>query len=265
MFQLIPSDISLFIAVPVLILAALIIGISKSGFAGSTALLAIPLAANVVPIQLTLGFLLPLFIAGDFIAVFQHRKHCSWRHFRWLTFGGLVGILAASLLLDFLLWHMSAFTLTLQLTVAFLCILFVCFQLIRQLGGQLPNIPPQPPFGYIAGFLTGFASTLSNAGSPLAAIYLLEQKLTKALFTGTAVFLFLVINLSKVPSFIYLDFLSSNAVALAAFLLPVVPIGSLIGIQLNRVISEKTFMSIIYVATMAASVSLIIKALSSTL
>ncbi|WP_432797036.1 sulfite exporter TauE/SafE family protein [Poriferisphaera sp. WC338] len=265
MFDIIPATIPLPVALAALILAAILIGVSKSGFAGSTAILAVPLVANVIPVKQTLGFLLPLLILGDIAAVIQHRHHNSWPHFRWITIGGVIGVILATLLLVILVSHTQALALLLQFLVGLLCMIAVAFQFIRQMGGPLPHVPASPKAGYACGILAGFVSTLTNAAGPITTLYMLEQKLSKQIFTSTTVLIFLTLNLVKVPTYLAFGFISFNAMWLTLICLPAVPIGSLIGIWMHHRVPEKVFLYIIYLATLAASFSLLYKAIVSIL
>ena len=115
--------------------------------------------------------------------------------------------------------------------------------------------------GGVCGVLTGFVSTIANAGGPVVAVYMLEQKLGKAKLTGTMVGVFLVLNWMKVPGFYWLGILSKGAIVLSLCFLPFVPVGSVLGLWMHRRVREKPFNGVIYIATVIASISLIYKAI----
>src|SRR4051794_15779178 len=59
------------------IMAALCIGISKSGFAG-VGLVTVIVFARLFPPRESTGLLLPLLICGDIFAVLGFRQHAQW-------------------------------------------------------------------------------------------------------------------------------------------------------------------------------------------
>lgn len=87
----------------VLALAALIVGLAKSGIPG-LGILAVPMVAAVIPAKLSTGFILPLLIAGDIIGVVYYRRHADWPHllrlFPWAAAGVLIGWLSMGHLND---------------------------------------------------------------------------------------------------------------------------------------------------------------------
>ena len=58
------------------------------------------------------------------------------------------------------------------------------------------------------GVLGGMATMLANAAGPIAQFYLLAMKLPKYTFIGTSAWLFLIVNISKVPFMCELGILS---------------------------------------------------------
>ena len=262
MFEFLPSDLPLWSVMTVLALATIVIGISKSGFGGTTAILAMPMIANLIPIEQTLGFMLPILMTADLIAMKHHWQKQSWKLVRWVCIGAFVGIMIAMLALWLLAQHEMLLNTSIRFTVGVMCLGFVSFQVMRELGMKLPHVPESKISGYACGCITGVVSTLANAGGPVVSIYMLEQKLGKAKLTGTMVAMFLIINWLKVPGFILLGILSPGAVLLALCFLPLVPVGSVLGLWLHRHVNETIFNAVIYAATVVASISLIYKAIT---
>ena len=77
--------------------AALLVGVSKTGMAG-IGVLFVAIFANILPTKLASGFVLPLLIFGDMVAVASYRLHAQWRHlwqlFPWAAAGVVLGYLA---------------------------------------------------------------------------------------------------------------------------------------------------------------------------
>ena len=77
--------------------AALLVGVSKTGIAG-IGVLFVAIFANILPTKLASGFVLPLLIFGDVVAVASYRLHAQWRHlwrlFPWTVAGVVLGYFA---------------------------------------------------------------------------------------------------------------------------------------------------------------------------
>ncbi|QDU34070.1 Sulfite exporter TauE/SafE [Poriferisphaera corsica] len=262
MFDFLPTTIPLSIVITILAIAAIIIGISKSGFGGSTGVIATPLVANLLPIEQTLGFMLPILMIADIIAIKQHWNNQSWKHVRWIVSGATLGVLASTILIFLLANNTATLDTYIKLVVGILCLFFVVFQIARDLGMPLPHIPETRNGGITCGTFTGTVSTLSNAAGPIVAIYMIEQNLGKKRMTATMVFTFAIINWLKVPGFLFLGILSPGAVLLALCFLPFIPVGSLLGIWMHKRVNETLFNAIIYAATALSSFSLVYKSIA---
>ncbi len=242
-----------------LLVAAVILGIAKSGFGGGIGILAVPLIANVLDAHHTVGVMLPVLIAADIVAVRQHRKHRSPFHLRWSLVGGVVGILAGTVLL---LWfthppanpaipqpgHDASADLArmLQIAVGSVALLMVALQLYRMLGGRLPVMPDVKPTAITVGVAAGFTSTLAHAAGPIMSLYLLETRLSKAQLVSTLAIFFFLLNLAKLPTYLALHLITLQTLAVSAVMIAVVPLGSIAGHWMHHRIPEKPFTLIMY-------------------
>ena len=79
------------------VLAALLVGVAKTGLAG-IGVLFVAIFANILPTKLASGFVLPLLIFGDVVAVASYRLHAQWRHLwrllPWTVAGVVLGYFA---------------------------------------------------------------------------------------------------------------------------------------------------------------------------
>ena len=75
---------------------AFAIGVSKTGI-GGLAMLAVVIFANLLPAKASSGFVLPMLVLGDFVAVTVYRRHAVWSHlwrlFPWAALGVVLGYL----------------------------------------------------------------------------------------------------------------------------------------------------------------------------
>ena len=247
---LLQNGVTASVAWPALALAAFIIGIAKSGFGGGIGILAVPLVANVLDADHAVGVMLPVLITADVFAVRQHHQHRSGFHLRWSLLGGVVGILAGTVLLmayaaqdsgasDRLAW-------LLQVAVGVVSLSMVAIQGFRMAGGRLPALPDTRASAIGAGSAAGFISTLAHAAGPVMTLYLLELKQPKAKLVATLVVFFFVLNLAKLPTYLGLQLIDNDTLLLSGAMILVVPFGSVAGHWMHRRIAEKPFTLVMY-------------------
>ncbi len=263
-----PPGVSLTFYVFCLSAAVLIMSMAKAGFGGGVGVLAVPLFAAALPPDRALGMLLPLLIVADCFSNLHHIKHRSSRHLRWLVVGALIGVVLGTVV--FLALQHGAtqadasarLNRTLNLLVGSVCVVIVVVQVWRLFGGSLPHMPGTPLAGHVAGGIAGFVSTLTHGAGPIVSIYLLECKLDKRLLVGTAALYFLLINLAKVPTFVAIGFITRDTLLQSLWVLPLIPLGTMLGYWLHHRVAEKPFAVIMYLGAAAAAGNMIYKGLT---
>ena len=264
MFDLIPIPDNITVApwwyVTALLLAAVIMGMAKSGFGGGIGILAVPLTANVLPAGDALAVLLPMLLVGDVFAAWVHKKNVDWRVLWPVLTGGAIGVGLGTLVLV-RLEDTASLTRTLNLVVGGICLLLVLVQAWRLTGRELPRVPPTKTVGVGTGVAVGGVSTVSHAAGPIAAIYLLELKLDKLRLVGTAAWCFLLVNLMKLPTYFGLGLIDGATLLQSAWAATAIPLGTLLGLWAARRIPAKPFTAIIYVGAAVAAARMIWQAL----
>lgn len=240
-------------------LAIVLVGISKAGFGGGTAILATPLLALVFPASTAIGILLPLLILTDLISLYFYRG--DWEREPLLRFfpGCIVGILAGSFLLGVVdeRW--------LSGILGAICLGFCLLRWLAR--GRAPlSGSAQPGWirGSTIGVLTGVASTLAHAAGPVFAMYILPYGYSPRKFVATTVLAFTVVNLLKLPGYLGLEVITASTLADSLWLALWVPVGVLIGLWMNRHLSPERFKVIIYLILFLSGIKLIYSALEPT-
>lgn len=219
--------------------AVLIVAMSKAGLLGSLGMVAVPLLTFVMPARDAAGMMLPLLLVMDVIAVWTYRKDADWRILRIMIPGALVGTL-----IGWVLWAIVSDAMVL-LFVGVVTLLFI-LDAILPLRKKLEGLPPSRGWGAFWGGFAGFTSFISHTGGPPFQIYVLPQRLSPVLYSGTSAFFFAIVNTAKLIPYFFLGQLSVSNLTIGLILAPLAVAGVLLGVWLVRRISVKAFYNIAY-------------------
>ena len=244
--------------------AVLFIGVAKAGFGGGLGMLVTPLCVLAFGPKLAIGILLPLLCAGDAFSLYHYWRKWRAENLKFLLPGVVVGVVIGVQLI-------GRFS-PRQLNIAIGCIavFFVVFQLARhRLFRAEGAFVPNHWIGLPCGVGMGVTSTFAHGAGPVAAMFLVPQRLPKEIFVGTSVLLFTCVNWIKLPFFcvdrslVDLPVFAAQALITPATLLtsaqffPLVPLGVWLGIWLNRRFSETVFVRVIYAILLVTGLQLI--------
>jgi uncharacterized protein len=235
-----------------LAVAAMGIGFSKSGFAG-VSLLHVVVFASVFGARTSTGILLPLLIVGDICSLIAFGKKVEWTHFGRLLPPALIGVVLGTWLMSRL--NESSF----KPLVGLIILSLAGLQIFRMWKpNSFQELPHSKGFAWTLGLLAGITTMLANAAGPVVALYLLAVALPKLELVATSAWLFLVINLFKVPfSFFALDLISADTLWINLALIPAVPLGLALGSWCVKRINQKLFNGLLLAFTIVAAVRLI--------
>ncbi|RRJ95403.1 sulfite exporter TauE/SafE family protein [Opitutaceae bacterium TAV4] len=211
------------------VVAAFLVGVSKTGIAG-LGMLFVSVFAMIMPAKQASGFVLPLLIFGDLVAVAAYRRHAQWSHlwrlFPWTGAGVIIGWLAMDLINDRQARIMVGLIVLVLLALHFLR----RWQTRRHAQTSAASTAQHGPwFAPTVGVLAGFTTLVSNAAGPLMAIYLIAMRLPKMQFVGTSAVFFLLLNCFKVPFMTHLGLITPQSITFNFLLAPAVLGGALIG------------------------------------
>ena len=245
------------------ILAALMVGITKTGIPG-IGILIVPLMAIVFGGRLSVGATLPLLIFGDIFAVLWYRQHARWDNLRallpWVISGIAIGV--------GLLWYTGikgGRVDWLNIVIGAIVLLMILVSLARAYWGD--KLVPSSMVGLVpTGVLAGFATTVSNSAGPIMSIYLSGMmKLSKNEFMGTSAWYFFIFNLTKLPLYAFLTLIlpsqpmvNGTTLLFDMLMLPMIVIGAFVGKWLLPRISEGLFDYIVLILAGAAALKLIL-------
>jgi uncharacterized membrane protein YfcA len=248
-------------------LSLLLLGMNKGGFPVGS--IAIPLLVLVWPSQSNaargaVGFMLPMLCLMDIVAVTLYRKEIEWKELLPILPGSLFGVAIASAL--FVSEHNALIAVSdkvLKTAIGILGLIFVGYFAARKwIFAQLHHASkPNWTVGTGYGIVAGITSTLAHAAVPVMQMYLLPQHLPKLRFAATMAAYFFVLNLMKMIPFTLLGRIQADNLMLGIVMLPVIPMGVLLGHALVKVTKQQHYVGFIYTVLLVTSVMLIVKAL----
>jgi hypothetical protein len=215
--------------------SALLVGLSKTGLPG-VSIPAILLMTEAYPhdARMSVGAILPVLLAGDVFAVAWYHQHADWRRLVRLLPYVLAGMIPG---VAVLLWFPGN---QLRPVIGFLVLAMLVLEILRQ-GLGWEHVPHRWWFIAGSGLLAGFATFVANAAMPVMTIYLLSQDFDKHRFMGTAAWLFLILNASKVPAYAALGMLTPSMLPTSAALMPITILGALLGVYVLARIPQRIF------------------------
>lgn len=233
--------------------AVLIVGISKGGLAGGLGVVGVPLMALAVPPLQAAAILLPILVVMDLQGVWEYRRDWDRRNIRQLVPGALAGIIVAALTAS--LVSDDLVRILVGLTAVVFTLLF--WFKPAPAGGARPGAASGPVWGAIA----GYTSFLAHAGGPPIQVHLLPQRLDKRAYVATITIFFFVVNLAKLPPYLMAGMLDRASLLTALVLLPLAPVGMVIGFWIVRTLPTEPFYRICYVLVLVTGVKLLLDGL----
>jgi uncharacterized membrane protein YfcA len=233
------------VAVP----AILFVGIQKGGFGSGAGILTTPLVALTIPIPQAAAILLPILLVMDAVGLWAYRGVFSRENMKVILAGGIAGVVLGSLTFRYFddAW--------MRLLLGAIAVAFV---LQRWLGPrEAPPKQPSVPRGLFWSAFSGLTSTIAHAGGPPLSVYLLPQRLDRAVMVGTTVIFFAVINAVKVVPYIWLGLFDARNLSTSLVLAPLAPLGIFIGVQLLRRMSDVLFYRVCYGLVMLVGLKLL--------
>ena len=241
------------------VVAAVCIGMSKTGFNG-VALVSVALMASVLPARVSVGVVLPMLIFADCFAVRSFRQHAQWAEARRVLPPALLGVLVGAVVLRAFNTAGPAADVVFKRIVGGIVLAKTGLQAWR---GVRPSAfatearASSRLAGWTMGGLAGVTTMLANAAGPVMALYLLGIGLPKMELVGTSAWIFLILNVCKIPFNYQLGLINADSLRLNLLLLPAVVTGVLIGRWLLRLVPQRPFGLLLLAFALVASLRLL--------
>lgn len=234
------------------ITAAFIVGLSKAGIKGIT-ILNVTLMALAFEAKASTGLVVPLLIVGDIIAVVYYHRHANWwyivRFLPWVVVGILLGVYLGN--------DLDEGVFKIYMAVIILVSVAMMYWWDRR---KSTSVPTHWLFAGLVGTLAGITTMIGNLGGPFSNLYFLAMRVRKNEFIGTAAWLFLIINLIKLPFHIFVwETINADTLLFNLKLVPGILLGMVVGVRLIKIIKDDFYRKMILVLTALGAVMIMIR------
>ena len=217
---------------------AFILGLAKAGLKGID-MLNVTIMALVFGGKASTGIVLPLLCVADIAAVIYYHRHAQWKHFwkllPWMAVGILIGVYAGKDMNEILFRKIMAIIIVITIVV----IIVMEFKKSSKVSGH-------PLFAASTGIAAGFTTMLGNLAGAFANVYFLAMRMPKNDFIGTAAWVFLVINLFKLPFQVFFwKNITAESLQTDLFLLPALAIGFIAVIKIVTRITDDNYRKLV--------------------
>jgi uncharacterized membrane protein YfcA len=233
-------------------LSAFIIGLSKAGLKGID-MLNVTIMTIVFGGKASTGIVLPLLCVADILAVKYYHRHAQWPHvvklMPWMVIGILIGVFVGKDLNEAIF----------RKVMATIIVLTVVIMLVIEFRKTMV-IPGNKLFTAGMGLTSGFTTMLGNLAGAFSNIYFLAMRLPKNDFIGTAAWVFLIINLFKLPfQVFYWKNITASSLLTDLALVPFLLLGFWCGIKLVARIKDDLYRQIVIVLTLIGAIFIFLK------
>jgi uncharacterized membrane protein YfcA len=217
------------------VIAVILSGLAKGGFAGVGALAMPIMALGVDPVR-GAAILLPILILQDAVSVWAFRR--SWdRHVLMVMLPGM----AAGIGIGYFFAAQVSETAVLGV-LGLISTLFGLQRLWIERGGAMVLPSSSPDWvGVLFGVASGFTSQIAHAGSPPFQMWVLPKRLPRDMLVGTTAIAFAAMNWIKVPAYAALGQFTRENLLATAMLVPVAVLATFAGVALVRRVDPARF------------------------
>ncbi len=218
-------------------IGVVLFGISKGGFAGPIAILAIPIMALSMSPVSAAAILLPVLLVMDVVAMYIYWNQWDLKKIKVIIPPALFGIVIGALTFKY------SSDDSIRIIIGTIAILFILLSIIQK---NSIFIKPTKKKGIFWSLVGGYTSFLIHSGGTPVNFYLLPQKLNKTVYVSTMTLVFLIINTIKLFPYYYLNQLVISNLTVSLILSPLAPISIYLGYYLHKKVNEDTFYFFIY-------------------
>jgi uncharacterized membrane protein YfcA len=232
--------------------ATLILGISKAGIKGIEIVI-VTMMALAFGARDSTGLLVPLLVVGDIFAVIYYNRHTRWSYIikflPWMLLGLITGVFIGN--------EIPEQTFKWLMVVVILGSVVMMYWWDRRKSNAVPT---HWAFGGFMGLFAGITTMIGNLAGAFSNIYFLAMRLPKNEFIGTAAWLFLIINVIKLPFHFYVwETINAESLLINLYLVPAIFAGLFVGVMLVKLLQEGFYRKMILLLTAVGAVLILFR------
>ncbi|MCE7991233.1 MAG: sulfite exporter TauE/SafE family protein [Roseivirga sp.] len=222
--------------------SAFVLGLSKSGIKGISIII-VALMVLVFGAKASTGILLPMLLVGDIFAVIYYNRHAQWKYLIRLLPFMMVGVVLGTWIGESLSEEVFRRSMAIVIFIS-VAVMFWWDQ------RKSKHVPQHIGFAGVMGLTAGFTTMVGNLAGSFANIFFLAMRLPKNAFIGTTAWLFLIINLFKVPFHVFSwGTITWETLKIDAVLVLPILIGLFVGIKILKKVNDTLFRRFILIMT----------------
>jgi len=231
--------------------AVVLVGLSKGGLGGAMALIGVPLMSLVVPPVQAAAILLPILIVMDMVSLWTWRGERDPVTLKLMLPGAMLGIGLG--------WLTAAVVTAgaVRLIVGLVALSFFARWFAQQISRRAAKTNHNPVTAGFWGLVSGFTSFVAHAGGPPYQVYALALGQKPALYVGTSVVYFAIVNAVKLVPYFALGQLDGANLTASLALMPVAPLATLAGAWIVRRMKPEVFYPFMYTMVLLVGAKLV--------
>ena len=226
-------------------------------------------AGNTRPdVALSVGLLLPVLISADVTATLVYRRHADWKFIIRLLPFFLIGTVLGWWVFDFFQAGEDRVRLLKYVVGGILLGMTALHFLVkaakkRKKASAGQGSESQSPhrgsiaLGVFFGLLGGVATMLANAAGPVAQLYLLAMALPKYAFIGTSAWLFLIVNVAKIPFMVDLEIITLESMSVSWWMFLPAVLGAIVAPFIVKLIDQVLFERLVWLFIVVAGIRML--------
>ena len=214
---------------------------------------------------LSVGLLLPVLISADLTATLVYRKYTDWKFIIRLLPCFIIGTILGWWAFDYF-QKGEVQVRQLKYVIGGILLSMTVLHFVMKFRKKVSNAIPTEKglmqkgsivLGLFFGLLGGVATMLANAAGPIAQLYLLTMNLPKYAFIGTSAWLFLIVNVIKIPFMVDLEIITLESMSVSWWMFIPAMIGAAIAPMIVKYINQNLFERLVWFFIVLAGIRML--------
>ncbi len=235
-----------------LFFAAFVLGSAKAGVKG-VGTLGIAILASLFGAKESTGVVVPILLVGDVLAVWYYNRYCKLKYLFKFMPAMMVGIVVA------VLFGKGIPEEQFKILMGIIILIGVTIMWWRERQSQV-SFPNNWFFAGSIGVIAGITTMIGNLAGPFVNIFFLSTRLPKNEFIATSAWLYLLMNLFKLPFHIFVwETINTSSLIKSAWLSLALLVGFAAGIRVVGWFKENSYRRFILIMTAISAILIFVR------